>query len=63
MTLSVGDGIAGRVFDGAEPWMTHDLMGAEYQRGNLFVEYGLAVGLGIPVFIGSELVACVNLYL
>lgn len=58
-----GEGIVGHVFEKNAPWMTRDLLGVEFPRGEKFVEYGFDVGVGFPVFVGGDLVACVNLYL
>lgn len=63
LLLRNGDGIAGRVFQDAAPFATSDLLGKEFPRGECFVEYGFERGVGLPVFIGSDLVACVNLYI
>lgn len=63
LTLRRGEGIAGHVYEQAAPWITQDLLGVEFPRGDRLAEYGLRVGLGVPVFIGDDLVACVNLYL
>lgn len=57
-----GEGIAGRVFEDAAPWSTRDLVGVEFPRGDRLVEYGLEFGVGVPVFIGGDLVACVTLF-
>lgn len=58
-----GEGIAGRIFEKKAPWMTRDLLGKEFPRGNKFVELGFETGVGFPVFVGADLVACVCLYL
>lgn len=58
-----GEAIAGHVFEMKSPWMTRDLLGVEFPRGEKFVEYGFETGVGFPVFVGGDLVACVNLYL
>lgn len=58
-----GEGIVGHVFDKNAPWMTRDLLGVEFPRGEKFEEYGFRTGVGFPVFIGADLVACVCLYL
>lgn len=63
VTLRRGEAIAGRVYEDASPWLTHDLLGVEFPRGDRFVEFGFKTGVGLPIFIGSDLVACVNLYL
>lgn len=62
-TLRTGEGLAGRVFADGAPHMTHDLLGREFPRGECFVEHGFQQGVGIPVHVGTDLVACVNLYL
>jgi len=63
MALRKGEGVAGRVFRDGAPYATHDLLGKEFPRGECFVEYGFEQGVGLPVFVGSDLVASVNLYL
>ncbi|QDT68829.1 hypothetical protein MalM25_17540 [Planctomycetes bacterium MalM25] len=63
LTLRLGEGIAGHVYRDLVPWSTSDLLGFEFPRGERFANAGLTSGLGFPVFIGADLVACVNLYL
>lgn len=53
--LGVGEGIAGNVFRDRAPWTTWDLLGVEFPRGEKFLEYGFRWGLGMPVFVGSEI--------
>lgn len=62
-TLRTGEGIAGRVFRDRAPWITHDLLGVEFPRGQRMTDSGFQWGVGLPVFIGDDLVASVNLYL
>lgn len=59
--LHLGEGIAGHVYRDQQPWMTSDLVGAEFPRGELFAQYGFSVGAGFPVFVGEQLVAAVSL--
>ncbi|WP_146444509.1 hypothetical protein [Botrimarina colliarenosi] len=63
LSLRHGEGLAGRVFRDSAPYATHDLLGKEFPRGDCFAEYGFEQGVGLPVFIGADLVASVNLYL
>ena len=63
LTLGESEGIAGHVFRNESPWLTNDLLGVEFPRGEAFKNDGLTTGVGIPVFIGSKLIACINLYL
>lgn len=63
MTLRLGEGMAGHIYRDLVPWATHDLEGVEFSRAEGFGEAGIASGLGFPVFVGHDLVACVNLYL
>lgn len=58
---SLGEGIAGHVYRDLAPWLTTDLLGVEFPRGELFAEYGFTVGAGFPVFVGEQLVAAVSL--
>lgn len=59
--LKSGEGIAGRVFRDAAPWITSDLLGKEFPCGDKLVEYGFEYGVGLPVFVGEELFAVVTL--
>lgn len=63
LSLRKGDGVAGRVFQENAPFATRDLLGVEFPRGDRFGEYGFEWGVGMPVYIGADLVASVNLYL
>lgn len=60
--LKTGDGLAGLVYRDNAPRLTCDLQGVEFPRGESFREYGLEWGLGIPVFVGEQLVAAVTLF-
>lgn len=58
-----GEGIAGRVFGDSAPFASNDLLGVEFPRGEKMVECGFERGIGLPIFVGSDLVASVNLYM
>lgn len=60
--LQLGDGVAGLVYRDLCPKLTTDLQGTEFPRGESFQEYGMQWGLGIPVFVGDQLVAAVTLF-
>ncbi|MEM6798966.1 MAG: GAF domain-containing protein [Planctomycetota bacterium] len=62
LRLAVGEGLAGRVFQDEAPWLTRDLLGVEFPRGEQFAAYGFDWGLGLPVFVGDRLIAAVTLF-
>lgn len=62
LRLKVGDGLAGRVFKDKAPWLTRDLLGVEFRRGKQFTEGDFEWGLGLPIFVGEELLAVVTLF-
>lgn len=62
MTLRLGEGLAGHIYRDLVPWSTNDLQGVEFSRAEEFSTAGVSSALGFPVFIGHDLVACVNLY-
>ncbi|MCO6045590.1 hypothetical protein NG895_16955 [Aeoliella sp. ICT_H6.2] len=55
LSLGIGEGIAVHVLRDCAPWATWDLLGVEFPRGEKFLEYGFRWGLGMPVFVGSEI--------
>ncbi|TWT75846.1 hypothetical protein Pla123a_26290 [Posidoniimonas polymericola] len=60
--LKLGDGVAGLVYRDLRPKLTTDLQGVEFPRGEGFQEYGMQWGLGVPVFVGDQLVAAVAMF-